>query len=60
VRYRAVVEVEDGRIWIYFGSGGTEVGVEIPRYKYLRRVRENILWALSAARELGVLEEVEE
>jgi len=61
-RYRATVEVgEDGRIWVYFGSaGGLEVGFELPRYKYLSRIRDNVLRAIETARRLGCLEEVEE
>jgi len=56
-RYRATVEVEEGGgIWVFFGV----VGVEIPNYKYLARVRSRILWAVETARKLGCLEEVEE
>jgi len=53
-KYKAVVEVEEGgSIRLYFGI----VGVEIPSYKYLSRIRKRILWAVETARKLGCLEE---
>jgi len=56
-KYKAIVEVEEGgSIWVYFGM----VGIEIPMFKYLSRIRERILWAIEIAREAGCLEEVEE
>jgi len=55
-KYKAVVEVEEGgSIRVYFGV----VGVEIPNYKYLSRVRNRILWAVETARRLGCLEEAD-
>jgi len=60
-KYRVVLEVEeDGRIWIHFGRGFVSLSIEVPDYKYLRRIRGNIFWAIEAARKWGVLEEVEE